>query len=257
MENQDNKQDNKIEQKVMSEIKSGRVKLRSKYIFLAEKLGLGSAFALSILLAVLFFCLALFYLKASDNLIYLSFGSRGVFAFLESFPYLLAASLVIFIFAAAAILKRSGVSYKKPFSYLAFGLLGFIMLAGTILAFTNIPERIERGTFGKHPAGVFFRPFFRDDMEARKNGIAGRVVEIGENYIVAQTPRNVEKIDLSELKIRLREQINEGDFIMVIGERKNGLFIARDMRVARPDDMPIIQRSVHQRFGNFVPLMPR
>ena len=71
-----------IEDKVMSEINSGRVKLRSKYIFLAEKLGIGSAFALSALLGVLFFTLVLYYLRASDNLRYLSFGSRGLFAFL-------------------------------------------------------------------------------------------------------------------------------------------------------------------------------
>ena len=43
-----------LEDKVMSEIKSGRVKLRSKYIFLAEKLGVGSVLVFTILLAVLF-----------------------------------------------------------------------------------------------------------------------------------------------------------------------------------------------------------
>ena len=91
---------NKIEEKVMAEIKSGKVKLRSRYVFLAEKLGIGSAFIFSVFLAVLFFTLVLFYLQASDNLGYLSFGSRGMFAFLETFPYLLVATLIICVFIA-------------------------------------------------------------------------------------------------------------------------------------------------------------
>ena len=99
-----------LEDKVMESIKGGNVKLRSRYLFLAEKLGLGSALVLTILLAVLFFSLVLFYLQATDNLWYLSFGSRGIYAFLESFPYFLVVALVILILLSDWILKKSGVS---------------------------------------------------------------------------------------------------------------------------------------------------
>jgi len=61
---------NELEKNVMDKIKTGRVKLRSRYVFLAEKLGLGSALALSFMLAALFFSLFLSYLKASDNLVF-------------------------------------------------------------------------------------------------------------------------------------------------------------------------------------------
>jgi hypothetical protein len=41
--------DEKLENSIMGKIKSGQVKLKSKYVFLAEKLGLGTAFTLSVL----------------------------------------------------------------------------------------------------------------------------------------------------------------------------------------------------------------
>lgn len=246
---------NKIEEKVMAKIKSGKVRLRSKYIFLAEKLGLGSAFILSVLLAVLFFNLALFTLKSSDNLGYLSFGSRGIFAFLECFPYQLIIIFVVFIFIAGFILKKNDILYKKPFGRLALGLMGLVVIAGVILAFTNIAERIEQRVYGSHPGGNFFRPLFSRGLEERQRGIAGRVVEIGNGYLNIQTPFGVKKIDLSKLDMPVPEEMATGSFIMAAGKNKEDVFEARMIRVANPEEMPIIQRGVHRRFGSFNPMM--
>ena len=55
--------EDKLENSIMGKIKTGQVKIRSKYVFIAEKLGLGTAFALSVLLSILLFNLILFYLK--------------------------------------------------------------------------------------------------------------------------------------------------------------------------------------------------
>ncbi|KKU25722.1 MAG: hypothetical protein UX39_C0021G0004 [Candidatus Magasanikbacteria bacterium GW2011_GWA2_46_17] len=240
---------NELEKKVMSEITSGRIKLRSKYIFFAEKLGLGSAFVLSVLLAVLFFNLALFYLKASDNLSYLSFGSRGVLAFLGSFPYLLIVSMVVFIFLAGLLLKRSDVSYKKPFGYLALGLVGFIMLSGSVMAFSGIPERIERESYSQRPSGRIFRPFMRHGLGERRRGVAGRVVETGDGYINIQTPRSVVKVVLSALQNQPSEMPATGKFVTAIGEKKGDVFMALNIRVMNERDLPMIRRGVHRRFG--------
>ena len=63
-----------LENKIMSEIASGKVKLRSRYLFFSEKLGLRSVAILTILLAVLAFTVILFYLVSADSLNYLEFG---------------------------------------------------------------------------------------------------------------------------------------------------------------------------------------
>jgi len=250
------KQNNKLEEKVMGDIKGGKLKLRSRYIFLAEKLGVGSALTLSILLAVLFFSLALFYLKASDNLIYLSFGSLGFYAFLESFPYLLVVSLIVFIFIAGLIIKKSDLSYKKPFGYLAIGLIVFILAAGSVLAFTNIAEDIEQQSFGPGfgPVGFIFRPFLQNGLDERNGGIAGKVVEVDNGYIIIQTPRGLTKVDLSELETPLKEQLQAGSFIIAIGEKKGDVFEAHSLHVVNENDLPMIRRGVHRRFGLLPPV---
>lgn len=245
-----------LENNVMSEIKSGRVKIRSKYIFIAEKLGLGSAFALSVLLAVLFFNLALFYLKSSDNMKYLSFGSRGLFAFLESFPYVLIIGLIILVFIAAIIFKKSGVLYDKPFGTLAVGLVCLIMVLGVVLTFTDLAERMERRAFGPHPDGKFFRPLFTNGFNQREGGIAGRVVEIGEDFIRVQTPHDTFKIDLSGLERPVPKDVAVGSFVLAVGERKAEVFEAKDIHVVNEGEIPMIGRGVHRLHGNFRPPMP-
>src|SRR3989339_778882 len=209
-----------IENKVMSDIKSGRVKLRSKYIFIAEKLGLGSAFALTALLAILFFNLFLFYLKATDNIWYLSLGSRGLFAFLESFPYLLVIGLIVSVFIAGFIIKRSNALFNKPFGLMAVLLVLFVVLTGTILTFTRMAEGFERAMFDRKPHGMFFRPFLGPGLDARHCGIAGIVSEIDGSVVEIQTPRGIEKVDLSDLEMPLPAEIQMGMFIMAVGDKK-------------------------------------
>ncbi|GAI87207.1 unnamed protein product, partial [marine sediment metagenome] len=47
-----------LEAKVMKKIKDGKINFRSRYIFLAKKLGLGGGLTLSLILAALFLNLA-------------------------------------------------------------------------------------------------------------------------------------------------------------------------------------------------------
>lgn len=246
-------QNSNVEDKIMAEIKSGRVRPRSKYVFLAEKLGLGSAFALSVLLAVLVLNLVLFYLKASDNLGYLTFGSRGWLAFLESFPYLPVTFLIVLVFVAGFIMKKSAIWYQKPFGRLAVGLVVAILALGVILTFTNIAERIENEAFGRRPAGALFRPFFGPGLKERGWGMTGRAVEIGEDVVRLQTPRGTETIDLTKLEMPLPQPLRAGMFVMAVGERTKDGFQARVIRIVDESDFKMIERGVHRRFGSFVP----
>lgn len=248
-----NQEKNKIENAVMNKITSGKVHLRSKYIFLAEKLGMGSAFILTALLAVLFFNLVFFYLRSSDNLAYLSFGSQGFLAFLESFPYLLVIFLILFIFVAGWIIKKSEVTYKKPFIYLALGLVGTIVIGGLILTYTGVSENIEKQTFESESAGFFFKPFLKFALEAHQRGVVGRIVEVGTGYIKVQTPRSEEKIILTNDTQLPTDKLTEGLFVVAIGSRDDGDFTASKLRLINEQDMQMIRRGIHRRFGQFQP----
>lgn len=240
-----------IEQKVMAEITSGKVKLRSKYFFWIEKLGVGGIFAIIIFLAILFFSLILFYLRATDNLWYLSFGSRGLGAFLESFPYLLVIVFIGLILIAGIILKVSNVWYKKSFAFLGLSLMGIVLLIGTVFAVVGVAERIENQAFGQPGVGRAFRPFLNGGLDERGRGIAGRVIEIGDNYLVIQTPRNTRKVELNDAGQAIKDKLSVGEFIVAIGEKEGEVFKLKDIQIIDERMMPMINRGVHRRFGAF------
>lgn len=250
--NKTTKTDIDIEKKVMGKIRSGKVTLRSKYIFLAEKLGVGSVIVFTILLAILFFNLVLFYLKASDNLAYLSFGRFGMLAFLESFPYWLVIVFILLIFIAGYFLKKSAFAYKKPFGWLTLILIVLILLAGTGLAFTKIGfnERFEREALGPHSRLPFARHFMPGGWREFSRGVAGKIVLIKNDHLIAQTPRALERIYFAGLPVEQIRAARVGDLAVFIGERREGDFYAQDMRVLNPNEMPMIERNILRRHGD-------
>jgi hypothetical protein len=187
---------------------------------------------------------------------YLSFGSRGLFAFFESFPYLLVVSLILVIFIAGLIIKKSGWSYKKPFGYLAIGLVLFAMIGGGVLTFAKVAEKIEARMNCHCPSEMFFRPFLSRDMEERNNGLAGRINEAGEGYVTVQTPRDIIKINLDKLEKAPEADLVAGLFVIVVGEKQGDIFEAQNIHVVDENEMPMIRRGVHSRFGNFMPPPP-
>lgn len=235
-----------IEEKIMKDIESGNVKLRSRYIFLAEKLGVGSAVVLSLLLGALAFCLFLFYLRATDNLIYLSFGRIGIFAFLESFPYLLVIGFILLVFAATMMLRFTDISYRKPFVYTAVVLVGIVIGLGGILTATNIAEMFERQGYRPGPPGRLIRPFLHDSFFERKYGIVGLIVGFEPNAIILETSDGIRRVIIPNADSCARLQF--GQLIAVVGELKGDTFRAEKYRIVEQARVPVVRHGILIRF---------
>lgn len=243
MKNQKNK-NLEIEQKIMKRIRSGQIKLRSKYIFLAQKMGLNSALTLTVILAVLFCNLIFFYLKSTDSLIYLSFGKNGIFAFLESFPYLLTIMIIVFWMFAGYLVTKTEWSYKKSFKCVILGLLIFILLTGGILASTNFSQKIEEQAFLHQGPGAFFRPFLARGVQERSRGLVGEINEVNENYLIVNGPQGNQYLSIEELASPLSFNPQKGQLIIAIGERREDIFITQRMRLMGNNDCPMIKRGI-------------
>jgi len=235
-----------IEQKVMKDIHSGKVKLRSRYIFLAEKLGLGSAVILSLLLGALAFNVLFFYLRATDNLIYLSFGRAGLFAFLESFPYLLVIGCIILVFLAGILVKKSNLSYKRPFAYSAVLLVAIIIAGGAALTYTGIAEGLEKKGCRQGNGDRIIKPFFRNCFYSRKYGVAGKILGFEESAIILQTPEGLRRV-LVKHNPSL-DVLRPGQFVVVVGELNDETFQAQEVRIIDEGRIPMIRRGIMHRF---------
>jgi len=239
----------KLEDLVMNRIKSGQVKLKSKYIFFAERLGLGTALSFSFVLAALFFNLLLFYLKETDNMRYLSFGKEGVFAFLESFPYPIVIIFIVSLLLVSYLIKKNDIFYKSSFSHIIIFLIISITFFGAVLTYTNVAERIEIESFHNTYHGRFLRPLMAPP-EIRDKGMAGVVYENGEGYLIVKTPRGLMDINTEKIEPSLLREIKQGEFIVSIGERNGKEFVAQDIRVVKKEEMPGVGRGISNRFAN-------
>lgn len=236
----------------MEKISSGDIKQRSRYLFIAEKLGLGGAVVISVVLGAVFCALLFFYLHATDNLIYLSFGQRGVYAFLESFPYLLVLSFIVVIMVAALLFRRidTPIIYKKPVRYVTLVLIIFVVFGGAVLTITRITDRIEENSYRGHMTGMFFRPFLRGGFRDPHRGVVGRVVEVGDGVVVLQTPRGLQKVNISGARTLLNQSIEVGMSVIAVGEQRADVFIAERLRIVHEEDIPLIFKGIHRRFDS-------
>ncbi len=222
----ENNKEVKLEERIMAEIKSGHIRLRSKYIFLAEKLGLGGGLTLSVLSAVFFLNLAMFYIKSSGYLAYLSLGSGGALAFLESFPYLWVIGFIAFMILAACLLKKYDVSYKRSFVYITAALIIFVVSGGSIMAWSGVNKVLEERVDDGRKESFILKPFYgRKDMEQRF-GVVGKVEEIKDGNLIVSTPHGIKAIRINDDM----DDIEEGDYIVAAGRDRGEGFHARSIK---------------------------
>lgn len=226
----------KLENQIMDKIKEGKIKLKSKYIFLAQKLGLGTAFTLSVVLSIISFNLILFYLKETDNLKYLTFGKIGFFAFLESFPYLLIISFVMLIVLSSYIVTKSDASYRNSFSKTIIFMVSLIVLFGGMLTYTNLSNEIEKYSIKNSIKALL--PI----EELRDKSVSGIIFEKYDDNLIIKTPQGLRRVDFDK-----KYNLEKGQFIISIGQRDNFDFFAREIKIFK--DLPAVGRRIDSRFG--------
>ncbi len=207
-----------LKAKVMRKIRDGKINFRSRYIFLAKKLGLGGGLTLSLILAALFLNLTFFGVKASGSLEFLSFGRKGILAFLESFPYHWIIIGLVFFLLASIILSRYDISYKKPFKRILAILLLSVFVAGAVISLSGVNEAIEDRVNQGHFR--LLRPFYGKRHGMWRNALLGEVTEVKSDGLM---------VDIAQERtvfIRFAEStlfpagsdFNKGDYIRVLGE---------------------------------------
>jgi hypothetical protein len=244
MEEQNNKNLEKI---VMEKIKTGKVRLKSKYIFLAEKLGFKSILIFSFMLSILFLSLLLFYFKSTDNLFYLSFGSRGLFAFLESFPFFLMIYFIALIFLTGLLLSRTELAYKKSFTYISAIFLLFIFSFASLFAFSSMNKQIDHHFFSQKsflPNKI--RPMIINSDFTRENSLVGMVLYYEYPEVIIQSAVFEEEVivDLSKIKVI---NLNNGDFVVFLGNKTGEReFVAKDFKIVPEGGLKMIKNRLEE-----------
>jgi len=223
-----------LEEKVMKKIKEEHITFRSRYVFLAKKLGLGGGLALSLVLTILFLNMVFSTLRASENLEFLAFGKTGLLAFLEFFPYRGIIVAVLLFVGASALLSRFDISYQKPFRILVLLLLVLVIGGGAVMTISELNEkftgRVNRG-------GIpILRPFFPARRVLGKHGLAGQIIQVQGKSLIVRTFRGDEVTVVLTEKTHFPtgSDFQVGDFIRAVGRWKEGTFEVLGICRSRP-----------------------
>ena len=237
-----------IEEKVLAQIETGQMKPRSKYIFSAQKIGVLSGLTIIIFSAILFCSLLLFYWRASDNLGYLRFGRSGIGAFLESFPYILILSVAGLIISAGYLFYKTEQGYKKSVAVITMSVIILVGLGGTVLALSHVADKIEETAAKEYRPGKFLRPFFRPALDQPKWGVAGRIIQIDDKFLMIETPHGTSTLDIRQISLP-SSSLMLGQFVVAVGERQGSQFSATQIRIMPGEEIELVRRNVHRRFG--------
>jgi len=231
-----------ITKKLMEQIEAGKIKIKPAYLILAEKLGVLLLIILLIMATVLIFNIPLFLLKQSGNLAFLSFGSFGILAFLQTLPYFPIAIMLFGLFLTMKLMKYFDISYKRSFPLIAVLILAVVVGGGITLASSRINTRLE------HFPGI--KGFYQQKFGS--NGFLAEVKEIKENSLIVtrlDTGQIIKVFITERTHSRNGENFSEGQNIRIVGIEKDNKFEATGIGV--PKMIPPMTRGKVKGFMKF------
>ena len=210
---------------VISKIKRGEVKMRPKSYFISKTVLIFLFTALFSLFALYLGSFIVFILQENAILAFSYMGMEGFKLAFLSFPWylmLLVLSIVIFI---EVIVKRFSLVYRRPFIYSILAIF-LLVVAGSAMVSTTSVHRsfFDLAEQERLPVmGGMYRHFGDLDIE---HVHMGEILEIKNGHITME----LEDGDMVHLNItkdtkghrRVSEELKEGEYIVVIGERVNG-----------------------------------
>ncbi len=142
--NIDNKPENQIDikDKVLEQIKSGKIGMRSKSYFLAKLMLLVFVTILTTLVSIFLLSFIIFSSNLDGSLFLVRFGGSGLYNFLLTLPwYLLVVDIFLLLFLDL-LLKSFRFGYKSPVLYLFIGTFIVITILSTTINLTSFHQNI-------------------------------------------------------------------------------------------------------------------
>lgn len=227
-----------LSEKIMLKIKSGKVRMRPRFLFVAEKVFLTLGLFLLIVTAIIFVNLTIYIVKNNGAMEFLDFGLDGWEAFWENFPYGFIIWILIFLFLSYLMFKKFDISYKKP-SYnflIIFAVIG--LGGGLLLSSTKANESLVK------PAKESNIPILRHAYRLAspkgtnfQHGVLVRVEQVGNGYIITKSANG------KTLVIKTDNSIGQPNNIVVEGSKADQDF-ERQLALAN--------QEINQRFNQII-----
>lgn len=230
-----------IKDQVLKNIKSGQIKMKSKYHFILSALLLIVGFILAFLLTLFLLSFVVFTLQAKGLHLLPSFGIYGYKALFFSLPWLVIIAAIIFFIILEKLAKKFKFFYRHSL-LVTFTVIAISVVAGAIIIL-NTSMHNEFCTSAEKETLPFMGTLYRGYSETPKNIVTGKVTDIKPHKLDLTTKKgDILLINIMPTtKMPPERQIIINDIIMIVGKRTNGHINAIGIRKIDPRINPIFQ----------------
>jgi len=138
----DTPQQHGIKENVLEKIQKGDVHMRPKVYFVLKVVILVAVALCTLAVSAFLFSFIVFSIYASGKPFLLGFGSRGVFAFLALFPWLMLVVDVALLLLFEWLLHRFQFGYHRPFIYLFLVAASVVVASGLVMNAVSVHRSI-------------------------------------------------------------------------------------------------------------------
>ncbi len=211
-----------IKERVLEAIKSGNTHMRPKWHFILY----GALFVIGgiiLLLVILYLASFIVFTVRHTGVVFAPrFGSRGLFVFLRSLPWLLILLSLFFIVILEVLVRRYSFAYRKPLLYSIFAIVLIVVVGGVSAESLHRPIFRAAGEDRLPFGGRFYQHFGMPHFHDIHRGTVGKLTDNGftlkeEEYEATST---VFINDRTRMPPGI--DIKEGDTVVVFGDSDNG-----------------------------------
>lgn len=242
MEHNDHKTNSEtLRNKIMTQIKAERIAMRPRVYFTLQLAAVAFVSLLVLMVTIFLFNFILFSIRINSHEAFLSFGPRGIVAFLIFFPWPFLIFDVLLIAALEWLLRTFKFGYRMPMLYLLAAILSITFLSGFALdRGTRLNDRLMIRADGPGlppPIGIFYRSSQRAPHDGACRcvitGIDGNILTVStlapeaSSTLTIILPENDPRATTTELSV--------GDTVFIAGDREGDTIRAFGLRKIDPN----------------------
>lgn len=176
-----------LDKKIMEKIKKDKIKMRPKFVFVAEKIILVIGLVLSVIISIILINLALYIIKNNGAMEFLEFGREGWAAFWEAFPYGFLIWTAIFIGLTYLTFRQFDFSYKKPSFQFIIMILATGIGGGLLLSESHANEVLQ-GPATKNNIPIISHAYRSAEPKVFNSGTFVKVENVYDGYVITKLP---------------------------------------------------------------------
>ncbi len=227
---------NHITEKVLSKIKTEKIKMKPKVYFILRMtlLVFGTIALASFVIYLISFIV--FSLRASGILFLPKFGFPGMRILLSSLPWFLILISGVSIILLEIFTQKFRFVYRKPILYSLLVIIIIVFMGSFLIEKTPLHSSLFWKAQEKRlPAiGSIYRDYGVPQIDNVHQGVISEIIEDGFR-IETLSGEELNIVVAPEIYSTLEPDIKEGDVIVILGEQSSGTIQALDLHKVQKD----------------------